>query len=148
MARPTRKAGEGSGATAARSLHRGRTDDDRAAYEELHATEEFRDLRRRYRSFVFPWTVAFLAWYLLYVVMSNWAGDFMATKVVGHINLALIFGLLQFATTFGIAYLYARHANRRFDPIAEELEQRFNSATGRRGTLHGHVEQRPSEDVR
>jgi uncharacterized membrane protein (DUF485 family) len=71
-------------------------------------------------------------------VMSNWAGDFMGTKVVGHINVALVFGLLQFATTFGLAYLYARHANRKFDPIAEELEGRFNEATGRHGSLHGH----------
>ena len=148
MARSPRKSGGRSGATAASSLRKGRTADDRAVYEELHATEEFRDLRRRYRSFAFPWTVAFLAWYLLYVVMSNWAGDFMATKVVGHINVALIFGLLQFVTTFGIAYLYARHANRRFDPIAEELEGRFNRATGRHGTLHGHVENQHSEDAR
>jgi uncharacterized membrane protein (DUF485 family) len=147
VARPSHKAAGRSGATAASSLRKGRAGNDRAVYEELHATAEFADLRRRYRSFAFPWTVAFLAWYLLYVVMSNWAGDFMATKLVGHINVALVFGLLQFATTFGIAWLYARHANRQFDPIAEQLEERFNSATGRRGTLHGS--NRPhSEDVR
>jgi len=104
----------------------------------LHATAEFRELRHRYRAFVFPWTVAFLSWYLLYVVMSMWAGDFMATKVVGHINVALVFGLLQFVTTFAIAWLYAHHANREFDPIAEELEERFNSSTGRQGSLHSH----------
>ncbi len=32
---------------------------------------EFVELRRRYRGFVFPATVAFLSWYLLYVVMSQ-----------------------------------------------------------------------------
>ena len=148
MARSPHKPRRSSGASAAGSLRKGRANDDRAVYEELHGTDEFRDLRRRYRAFAFPWTVAFLAWYLLYVVMSNWAGDFMATKVVGHINVALIFGLLQFATTFGIAYLYARHANRRFDPIAEELEARFNRATGRHGSLHGHADSQRSEDVR
>ena len=42
-------------------------------YESLHATDEFRELRRRYRGFAIPWTIAFLVWYLLYVVMSNWA---------------------------------------------------------------------------
>jgi uncharacterized membrane protein (DUF485 family) len=138
VARPTHKARGSSGATAATSSRKTRNGDERAVYEQLHATDEFRDLRRRYRSFVFPWTVAFLAWYLLYVVMSNWAGDFMATKIVGHINVALVFGLLQFATTFGLAYLYARHANRQFDPIAEDLEGRFHEATGRRGSLHSH----------
>ena len=62
-------------------------------YDELAAKPEFAELRHRYRSFVIPATVAFLAWYLLYVVLSNWAGDFMATKVVGNINIALIFAV-------------------------------------------------------
>ena len=105
-------------------------------YENLHATAEFGELRRRYRRFAIPYTVAFLVWYLLYVVLSNWAGDLMGTKLVGNINVALIFGLLQFLTTFVLAWLYARHANKNFDPIAEELESRFNSATGRHGSLH------------
>ena len=97
-------------------------------YENLHATAEFGELRRRYRRFAIPYTVAFLVWYLLYVVMSNWAEDFMNIKLVGNINVALVFGLLQFASTFGIAWLYARHANREFDPIAEDLERRYNEA--------------------
>jgi uncharacterized membrane protein (DUF485 family) len=139
---PSHRAGGSSGATASGSVGRSPgggsiPGDDRAVYEELHATAEFTDLRRRYRSFVFPATAAFLAWYLLYVVMSMWAGDFMATDLVGNINVGLVFGLLQFVTTFGLAWLYARYANRNFDPIAEELEGRFNSATGRHGSLHG-----------
>ena len=97
-------------------------------YENLHATAEFRELRRRYRAFAIPATIAFLVWYLLYVVMSNWAEDFMNTKLVGNINVALVFGLLQFVSTFGLAYLYARHANRKFDPIAEDLERRYNES--------------------
>ena len=97
-------------------------------YEDLHATAEFHDLRRRYRGFAIPATVAFLAWYLLYVMMSNWAEDFMNTKLIGNINVALVFGLLQFASTFGIAWLYARHANKSLDPIAEDLERRYNDA--------------------
>ena len=65
-------------------------------YDSLHEAADFVELRRRYRAFVLPATIAFLSWYLLYVVMSNWATDFMDTKVVGNINVALVFGLLQF----------------------------------------------------
>jgi uncharacterized membrane protein (DUF485 family) len=97
-------------------------------YQELHDTEEFATLRRKYRGFVIPWTVAFLAWYLLYVVMSNWANDFMNTKLIGNINVALVFGLLQFASTFLIAWLYARHMNRHVDPLARSLESRYGTA--------------------
>ena len=100
------------------------------AYLEIHESAEFQELRKRFRGFVFPATVAFMVWYLLYVVMSSWAHDFMSTEVIGHINVAVIFGLLQFVTTFLIAWLYGRYMNRRVDPLARELEQRYNDATG------------------
>jgi uncharacterized membrane protein (DUF485 family) len=99
-------------------------------YDRLHESSEFTELRRRYRGFVFPATAAFLAWYLLYVCMSNWAGDFMAIKVVGNINVALIFGLLQFVTTFGLAWLYSRFSNARLDPLARNLEQAYRDQAG------------------
>ncbi len=100
-------------------------------YAELHATDEFARLRRAYRGFVLPWTVAFLVWYLTYVVLSNWGGDFMNTKVIGNINLLVVFGLLQFATTFAIAALYARYSRRNLDPLARDLERRFIEEAGR-----------------
>jgi uncharacterized membrane protein (DUF485 family) len=109
-----------------RSVHRR---SEHPIYAELHASKEFAELRRRYRSFAFPWTVAFLLWYLLFVVMSSWAHDFMSTKLIGHINVALVFGLLQFLSTFVIARLYATHAAKSLDPLAEGLEQRYRKAT-------------------
>ncbi|SRR5512139_199301 len=100
-------------------------------YEHLHASEDFYELRKRYRGFAIPWTVAFLVWYLLYVFMSMWATDFMDTKLIGNVNVALVFGLLQFASTFGIAWLYAKHANKSLDPLARRLEQRYNEEVGK-----------------
>ena len=94
-------------------------------YDRLAETEEFREVRRRYAAFVLPATVAFLGWYLLYVVMSSWAHDFMSEKVFGHINVALIFGILQFVSTFLIAWLYARHMNTNVDDLAHELDVRY-----------------------
>ncbi|MFC7496864.1 MULTISPECIES: DUF485 domain-containing protein [unclassified Nocardioides] len=102
-------------------------------YDDLHALPEFTRLRSLFRGFVFPATIAFLAWYLLYVVMSNWATDFMATEVIGNVNVALVFGLLQFVTTFGIAWLYARYMDRNVDPIARDLEKRYNDTVGGAG---------------
>jgi uncharacterized membrane protein (DUF485 family) len=94
-------------------------------YDQLAATAEFQELKKRHTSFVLPATIAFLAWYLLYVVMSNWAHDFMSAKVVGHINVALVFGVLQFVTTFLIAWLYSRHMAASVDPLARELEAEY-----------------------
>ena len=66
-------------------------------------------------------TVAFLVSYFLYVLLSTYAEDLMSTPVVGHLNLGLVFGLAQFASTFLITWLYVRHASRRLDPIAAKL---------------------------
>lgn len=103
-------------------------------YDELHATSEFTELRSRYRGFVLPATAGFLAWYLLYVVLSNWGGDFMGTRLVGNVNVALVFGLLQFLTTFLIAYLYSRFSGSRLDPLARELDERYVNRAGAPGS--------------
>ncbi|WP_040421947.1 DUF485 domain-containing protein [Actinopolymorpha alba] len=99
-------------------------------YTEIARAEEFQELRQRYRRFAFPWTAAFLIWYLLYVVFANWAPGFMSTKVLGNLNVALVFGLLQFVSTFVIAFLYSRHARRRLDPLADKLIARYRKAVG------------------
>lgn len=103
---------------------------DRATYVAVAQTHEFDSLRRTLRGFVFPMTAAFFLWYALYVVLSAYARDFMGTKVVGNINVALIFGLLQFVSTFLIAWLYARFASRRLDPAADQIRHRMENGGG------------------
>ena len=98
---------------------------DARAYEAVHEAADFRELKRRYRNFVVPWTIAFMAWYLAYVACCNWARGFMNQQVVGHVNVALIFGLLQFVSTFLIAWLYGRYANRKLDPLAHGLNAKY-----------------------
>jgi uncharacterized membrane protein (DUF485 family) len=104
-------------------------------YRQAQASPEFTELRRRFRSFAIPMTVAFLSWYLLFVLLSSYAHDFMATKVFGNINIGLLMGLGQFVTTFLITWLYVRHAARSTDPIADEMRERLEAheyATPRR----------------
>jgi uncharacterized membrane protein (DUF485 family) len=93
-------------------------------YAEVQQSTEFKDLRRRFRRFVFPLTALFLAWYFLYVLLSSFAVGFMSTKVFGEINVGLILGLLQFVSTFVITIAYVRWADRHFDPAAEALRDR------------------------
>ncbi|MBW5482716.1 DUF485 domain-containing protein [Streptomyces bambusae] len=93
----------------------------------VQQSAEFGELRRSYRSFAFPLTVAFIAWYLLYVLLSNYAGGFMGTKLFGNINVAFALGLAQFATTFLIAWWYSRHAARRLDPQADAIKSHLEA---------------------
>jgi uncharacterized membrane protein (DUF485 family) len=91
----------------------------------VQESAEFGELRRSHRSFAFPLTVAFIAWYLLYVLLSNYAGDFMGTKLFGNINVAFVLGIAQFVTTFLIAWWYSRHAAAKLDPKAEAIKSRM-----------------------
>jgi uncharacterized membrane protein (DUF485 family) len=92
-------------------------------YQRVQRSPEFQDLRRRFRNFVFPMTALFLVWYFVYVLLANYAHDFMSTKVWGNITVGLLFGLGQFVSTFAITMIYARWANRRFDAAADELRR-------------------------
>ncbi|MGX1567614.1 DUF485 domain-containing protein [Streptomyces sp. NPDC055506] len=94
-------------------------------FAEVQESAEFGELRRSYRSFAFPLTVAFIAWYLLYVLLSNYAGGFMGTKLFGNINVAFVLGVAQFITTFLIAWWYSRHAAVKLDPKAEAIKSRM-----------------------
>jgi uncharacterized membrane protein (DUF485 family) len=94
-------------------------------YLQAQSSPEFIELKRRFRRFAFPMTVAFLSWYLLYVLLSTYAPDFMATPVFGNVNVGILFGLLQFVSTFVITHLYVAYANRNIDPIADEMRQRL-----------------------
>jgi uncharacterized membrane protein (DUF485 family) len=103
-------------------------------YRLAQGSAEFTELRKRFRSFVVPTTVAFLVWYFLYVLLSTYAPSFMETKVFGNINLGILLGLGQFVTTFLITQLYVRHAARSMDPIAEEMRERLEQREFAAGT--------------
>jgi uncharacterized membrane protein (DUF485 family) len=97
-------------------------------YLEVQQSAEFTTLRRTLRNFIFPVTVAFFLWYALYVLLSAYARGFMGAKLVGNINVALLFGLLQFVSTFLIAWYYARYAAQKVDPLADKIKSELVAA--------------------
>lgn len=98
-------------------------------WAEVQASAEFVALRRRLRRFVFPMAALFLAWYLLYVLLADYAHGFMSTKLIGNVNVGLVLGLLQFVSTFAITAAYVRFANRHFDPVAEKIRDEVEGET-------------------
>lgn len=89
-----------------------------------HTSTDFAMLRQRFRGFVFPMTAFFLSWYFLYVVLAAFAPHYMAIKVVGNVNIGLIFGLLQFVSTFAITTVYVQFASRSLDPVSSQICKR------------------------
>ncbi|MCS7482466.1 DUF485 domain-containing protein [Umezawaea endophytica] len=96
-----------------------------ADWSAVHTRPDFVALRRAQRRFAFPVAGLFLAWYLLYVLLADFAHGFMATKLFGNVTTGLALGLLQFASTFAIAALYSRYANNTLDPLAEQIRSRI-----------------------
>ena len=101
-------------------------------YVAVQQSDDFAGLRKALRGFVFPMTVAFFLWYSLYVILSAYARGFMNIKLVGNINVALVFGLLQFVSTFVIAWLYSRYADRKLDPVADRIRHEILHEEGTR----------------
>ena len=98
--------------------------DGKPKFELIRQTEEFRTLRRRLTTFIFPMTVLFLSSYLTFVLLSAYAKDFVSTKVIGVINLGIVLGLSQFVTSIIITLGYARYAKRRLDPQRKLLAEK------------------------
>jgi uncharacterized membrane protein (DUF485 family) len=98
---------------------------------ETQASPEFQALKRKFRNYAFPVAALSLAWYFLYVLLTGFARDFINTKLFGNINLAFLLGLLQFVTTFGIAWAYDKHSTKHLDDasdkIAREVEGKLSN---------------------
>ncbi len=93
-------------------------------------SEEFRGLRKTHRSFVFPMAVIFLLWYFAYVLLADYAHEFMSIKVWGNVNVGILLGLLQFVSTFGITAAYVSYSNRKLDPKATAIRKRLEAQEG------------------
>ena len=96
-----------------------------SGYEAVRASRDFWTIRRRFGSFVGPVCTLFIVWYFLFVIVAVFAPGFMRISVLGDVNVAMCFGLLQFASTFAIAVGYRLWARRRLDPLADRLRQRL-----------------------
>ncbi|NLU65734.1 DUF485 domain-containing protein [Streptomyces sp. HNM0574] len=107
--------------SAERTSAREADDAQAAVYLAVHRSPAFREVRDRYRRFVLPATLAFLLWYFGYVVAATALPGVMARPVAGVLNVGMLAGLGQFASTFLLTWAYARHARLRRDRLALEL---------------------------
>jgi uncharacterized membrane protein (DUF485 family) len=64
---------------------------------------------------------SFLGWYLLYLVAAVFARGLMGHRLFGNVNVALVFGVLQFASTFVLARRHARYSRDVVDPLAAQI---------------------------
>lgn len=98
-----------------------------AEYRYVQGTEEFSKLRSTFRSFTMPLTVAGLVWYIGYVLVATYAGDFFGNSVPVFGNVGILLGVLQFVTTFLITWLYIGFANKKLEPMQAAIRDDMES---------------------
>ena len=106
------------------------TNETNPVWEKTQTSSEFQDLKKSFRGFAFPLTAAFLVWYFAYILLTAFAREWIATKLVGNINIGLVLGILQFASTFVIAWLYERHSSKHLDDQSEAIKHQVEKELG------------------
>lgn len=119
------------GRSGAKPAHEQTAQEDRdiAAWDEVAAMDEFKQLVAAKLRFIVPATIFFLAYYLLLPLLVGLAPDLMKTKILGQVNLAYLFALSQFFMAWILAFIYLRQA-AVFDGMGERIIAKLRAAQG------------------
>jgi uncharacterized membrane protein (DUF485 family) len=101
----------------------------RPEWNSIAESKAFRDLMATKKAFIVPAFAFFVIYYFALPVLVGWAPGFMATKVIGQVNLAYLFALSQFFMAWIIAALYVRAANN-FDRLSKDILENAESPKG------------------
>jgi uncharacterized membrane protein (DUF485 family) len=96
------------------------------ATEAVGKDPEMVELENRHRRFVWPATAFFLIYYLALNVLAGTSPDLMGTKLFGQFTFGYLFALSQFLMAFVVAWVYARWAATRIDPLATDLREKLH----------------------
>lgn len=91
-----------------------------SVWDRIAASKEFKDLMATKKTFIVPAFIFFVVYYFALPVLVGYAPQFMATKVIGQVNLAYLFALSQFFVAWLIAGLYVKAANN-FDRLSKDI---------------------------
>lgn len=100
-------------------------DIDDADWNAIANDPDFAELKRSKRSFLIPWTIFFLVYYMTLPVLVGYFPETMKAPVLGKVNWAYLFALSQFVMTWTLCAVYVRRA-RRWDQMNAALLAKFN----------------------
>ncbi len=117
-------------ANAARNLEIARpAGEPQSIWDKIAESTEFKDLMATKKTFIVPAFIFFVVYYFALPVLVGYAPQFMATKVIGQVNLAYLFALSQFFVAWLIAGLYVKAANN-FDRLAKDILEKAENGKG------------------
>ncbi|PJE95966.1 DUF485 domain-containing protein [Streptomyces carminius] len=90
-------------------------------YVALHESPRFRALRRQSNTFT-AWTGGvFYGWWFLVILLAAFAPDFFREKLIGPMNVGLLFVFLSLNLVVVVSSAYLRFARTRLDPLTERV---------------------------
>ena len=92
-------------------------------WEHIAESQEFKHLISIKGKFTIIALVFSFVYYFALPLSVGYLPGIMNKKVAGAINIAYWFALSQFFVAWIIAGIYARVANRHFDPIADKIRK-------------------------
>lgn len=99
-------------------------------WDKIATSQQFKDLMATKKIFIVPAFVFFVVYYFALPVLVGYAPNFMATKVIGNVNIAYLFALSQFAVAWIIAGLYVKAAND-FDRLSKDIIEKADGQGGK-----------------
>lgn len=90
----------------------------------------FQELHRKKTRFLWTLMIISIIYYFLLPVGAAYFPTLFHIKVWGPVNVGILFAMSEFVVAWGLAYLYARVASRRFDPMAAEILKHSATMSG------------------
>jgi uncharacterized membrane protein (DUF485 family) len=97
------------------------TQTDQLNWGAIDGDPRFRALHRKKTRFLWSLMVFSMIYYFLLPLGAGYAPDLYKVKLWGPINVGLAFALSEFVVAWGIAWYYARTANKEFDEMSATL---------------------------
>ncbi len=94
-------------------------------WDKIAQSEDFKHLISIKSRFVVIAIIISSVYYFALPLSVGYLPKIMNQKVFGSINWAYLFALSQFFVAWIIAGVYARVANRHFDPLADKIKKQY-----------------------
>ena len=89
----------------------------------IEADPRFQILHRRKARFLSALMVLSVGYFFLLPVVAAWHPEFFRIRVIGAINVGIVFALSEFAMAWLVAALYLWRANREFDRLTADIRR-------------------------
>ena len=98
-------------------------------WDRIAGSKDFKDLIALKKTFIIPVFIFFFAQYIGLNLLVGYAPRIASIRVIGTVNVAYLFALLQFALGWGVAGLYLLAA-AKFDALTKDILTRGDKRSG------------------